>query len=581
MTSQSRSLADHLLALRRRRPLLLTVASSVLALAVLAAMFWPATYRSTGTILIEQQEVPLELVRASITSYADQRIQVITQRVMTTENLLGLIKRYNLYPNLQRNSPREVLIEHMRKDVKFEMISADVVDPRQGRPVKATIAFSVSYDNRSAEVAARVANELTTLYLNENLTSRKQLSADTANFLTDETGKLRDKMAKLESQLAAFKEKHHGDLPELTQLNLQLMTRTEDELRDVDTEMRSLDQQIVYLDAQLAQISPSSQVYTSTGERVLSPQDRLKFLRTEYARVSGLYSPTHPDVVRTKREIEGLEKEAGNVDVANDLARQLEDAQTHLAEAKKKYADDHPDIVRMQRLVASIEATMKTAPATSSAVSAINKPDNPAYIQIQSQREASVNQRTSLERKRASLKDKLADYERRIQNAPAVEREYSALVRELESSQLKFRDTSQRQMEAQLSQNLESESKGEKFTLIEPPLVPEEPASPNRLAIFVLGLVLAMGAGFGAAVLMESIDGRVSGRRDLEALLSVPPLAVLPWIDTAEDKQRRTRRNRYTLAGAVGSVALSIVMIHLFFRPLDVLWAIALRRLGV
>ena len=99
---------------RRRLPMILTFLAAMIV-ALVAAFTWPATYVSTGTILIEQQELPSELVPSTITSYADQRIQVISQRVMTTENLLGIIQRYDLYPRIRRREPREVLLERMRE----------------------------------------------------------------------------------------------------------------------------------------------------------------------------------------------------------------------------------------------------------------------------------------------------------------------------------------------------------------------------------------------------------------------------------------------------------------------------------
>ena len=71
------------------------------------ALAWPPTYRSTGTILIEQQEIPTDLVRSTVTSYADERVQIISQRVMTTQNLLEIIRRYELYQGLQKRESRE------------------------------------------------------------------------------------------------------------------------------------------------------------------------------------------------------------------------------------------------------------------------------------------------------------------------------------------------------------------------------------------------------------------------------------------------------------------------------------------
>ena len=149
---------------------------------------WPPTYRAAATILIEQQEIPQDLVRSAISSFADERVQIISQRVMTTQNLMSLIDRYNLYPDIRESKPREVLLQKMRSDIALKMVSADVIDPRSGRPTQATIAFTVSYQNRSPDLTLKVANELTTLYLNENLTSRTQMAEQTTAFFAEETG---------------------------------------------------------------------------------------------------------------------------------------------------------------------------------------------------------------------------------------------------------------------------------------------------------------------------------------------------------------------------------------------------------
>lgn len=457
MNSRSRSLADYVAAARRRRTPALIASVSVLVIALAAAILWPATYRSTGTILIEQQEVPVDLVRSMVSSYADQRIQVISQRVMTSENLMRIIDRYQLYPERRRKDPREVLLLRMRDDIHFSMISADVVDPRLGRPTKATIAFSVSYDSPSATLAAKVANEIATLYLNENLESRRQTADDTASFLTAEGDRLSKQIDELGGKLAIFKEQNVNNLPELSQLNMQLMNRAEEELRETDTRIRSLDQQVVYLDAQLAQLTPTAQLYTETGQRILSPSDRLKTLKSDYARANAIYAPTHPDILRMKREMEGLEKEVGRVDTANDLARQLSDAESQLASAREKYAPDHPDVQQLDRLVAALKTAMRDAPLTSEAVRA--DPDNPAYIQVSSQREASINERAALQNKGAVLRKRIADYERRLSESPEIARDYSVIVREMENAQLKYSEVRQKQMEATLAKNLETERK--------------------------------------------------------------------------------------------------------------------------
>jgi hypothetical protein len=196
------------------------------------------------------------------------------------------------------------------------------------------------------------------------------------------------------------------------------------------------------------------------------------------------------------------------------------------------------------------------------------------------QRGASNSEKMSLQLKRAELEKRVREMERRLESAPSVEREYTVLLRESENTQLKYREVRQKQMEAEVSQNLEAERKGERFTLIEPPSIPGEPASPNRLLILVLGIVLAMGASVGLALLLEVLDTSVRSKRELEELLQVPPLAVLPWITTQAECAMRVRRRMVGIGGAVGALLLAVVGVHFFYRPLDVLWEVALRRLG-
>lgn len=522
-------------ALRRRLRTMLITALTTLTFAALAAFYWPPTYRSTGTILIEQQEVPEDFVRSAITSYADQRVQVISQRVMTSANLLEIIRKYNLYPEERRTKAREIIVANMRDDIKLNMISADVVDPRQARATKATIAFSVSYENRSPQVAVAVANEITSLYLRENLETRKKQAAGTADFLSTEATRIGAQVTDLEQKIGAFKAQNENSLPEYAQLNLQLASRAQDDLRELDSRVRALDQQIVFLDSQLAQINPTATLYSdNTGQRVIGPADQLKLLKTQYAAAVASYSASHPDVIRLKREIEGLEHENGNQSEYRDTMRELEQARTDLAAARQVHTDAHPDVVRLSRHVSQLEEKLQNAPRTPSTPVRGEEPDNPAYIQIQANRQAAQTERASLLSQRVQLRARLAELEQRSAATPIIERDYSALTRELQSAQQKHAEVEQKQMEAQLASNLETERKGERFTLIEPPLESQKPVSPNRPLILAAGVVLALGAAIGLMLLLEALDTRIRGRDDIIGLLSVPPLAVIPWLKAAK-----------------------------------------------
>jgi uncharacterized protein involved in exopolysaccharide biosynthesis len=573
------SLADLIDVVRRRgREIAITFAAASLASIVLALTL-PPTYRSTGTILIEQQEIPADLVRSTVTSYADERVQIISQRVMTTQNLLDIIRRYGLYEKLQKRESREKVIDRMRDDINFRMISADVVDPRTGVPRRATIAFSVSYDNPSPDLAVKVANEVTSLYLNENLSSRSRLAEDASSFLTTETDRLSTHIAELEAKLATFKEKNISQLPELVQLNMQLLDRTEQQLRDAVAEQRSLAQQTVYLEAQLAQLKPNSMMLSDSGERILTPADRLRTLKSELASSRALYAEEHPDIARLTREIAGLEAQGAASADDNDLKRRLEAARTELGTTREKYFPEHPDVKNLERTVASLEADL--ARPRDSAPRRIESPDNPAYIQIQAQLSAMLNDQRALAIKIDSLRGQAGSYQKKLAMSPLVEREYRELARDYENAQTRYQEVRAKQMEAQLAQNLETNRKGERFTLIEPPLPPEEPVSPNRLAVFILGLILSGALAAALAAVREATDTSVRGRRDVEAIGNKAPLALIPVIVTAVDIARGKRLWRFAAGGAMASAIVGLVSIHFFLRPLDTLWFIVMRRLGI
>ncbi len=258
--------------------------------------------------------------------------------------------------------------------------------------------------------------------------------------------------------------------------------------------MRALDQQIVFLDAQLAQINPTGTMYGDSGQRIMGTRDQLKLLKAQYAAAAAIYSPTHPDVVKLKSEIDGLEQELGSQSNYRDTARQLAQVRADLAVARQTHSEAHPDVVRLSGQVSQLEAQLKNAPRSAATPVRGQDPDNPAYIQIQASREAAQTERASLLVQQDQLRARLAELERRSAATPMIERDYNALMQELQSAQMKHAELEQKHMEAQLASNLETDRKGERFTLIEPPLEPEKPVYPIRQLIMVLGVVLALGA---------------------------------------------------------------------------------------
>ena len=568
-SEQGFSLRELIKVATRRRALLLAVTGSILLLALLFALLLPSSYRSNAVVLIEKQEIPADLVRSTVTSYADQRIQVISQRVMTSENLTNIIQKYNLYEKKRRKEPLEVVLEDMRGDIVRQMISADVLDPVLGRAVSATIAFRLSFVNQSPSVAQKVVNEVVSLYLNENLKSRTDAAVQTTSFLIAEEARLTQRVGDLENQLALFKEQNLNQLPENSIFQRDLFERVRTDIAETDRQRNEAFQRKLLLQAQLTAVSPYGDMYNDQGQRVLDGENRSRALKEELDRAKASYGDQHPDVRRLQRELTA----AASVDgTSSATSETLRSARAELGRLTSKYSPTHPDVLAQQRKVAALEAAIRAAP--------VAKPSNPIYQGIESQIAVTEAEMSSLEGKRQVLTARLGQLEKDIQTAPKAEQRFQEISREYETAMTEYREITAKRRLADISKNLEDDRKSEKFTLLEPPSLPEEPFKPNRLLIVILGLLGAIVGGLATIGLVESLDTRIHGRASVVDLLGVPPLGAIPVMYLPDARRSKVRLKVYAGVGALGIACVGLLLVHLAFIRLDVLWFIVLRKLG-
>lgn len=574
MEEQIQTLDDYLAILKRRKWQLIVPAVLFSIIAALAALLLPAMYRSSATILIERQEIPSELVQTTVTGFADQRIQVISQRVMTTSNLSGLIERYDLYTDIRRKESINVAVEEMRKRIKLSMISADVIDPRSGRPQEATIAFSLSFENDSPALAQKITSDLVSLFLNENLEQRTAAANEATVFLQTEADRLGQEIGSLEARLATFKEQNSENLPELAAINREQMLRTEERLRDNTQSTKTLEQQVLYLESELLQLDPTLMV----AGQASALSNHLDQLEAQYVRAKERYSPQHPDRLQLEREIASLRTMVGQPGTTS-LQNQLTILQAELATLRKRYSDDYPSVVTLKRSIAATETQLATARRSGKRSGSEDDTSNPAYVQLRARLEGARLDIAALKEGRVKLEQDLTRYEARVSAGPKIEQEYRAITRDYDNAMSKYKEIREKGLQAQLAQSLETSRKGERFSLIEPPLLPEKPFKPNRLAILVLGLVLAVAGGVGNLALRESLDKGLHGARAIQLAANVPLLAVIPYIHTQADHRRRIRRLSLLIGGSLAAVIGAVVAVHFFFMPLDVLWFTLMRRL--
>ncbi|BBO85853.1 hypothetical protein DSCO28_64190 [Desulfosarcina ovata subsp. sediminis] len=510
------ALGDYVDILNRRKWSLIIPSVLVVLVAGLVALLLPSIYKSSATILIEEQDIPADFVMSTVTGYAEQRIQSTQQRIMSTGRLVEIINRFNLYPEYKDRWTTEEIVEKMREDIHLDLISVDTIDRRTGRPTAATIAFTLSYEGKNAATVQRVTDTLVSLFLSENLEVRKRQTTETTEFLKEETDRVRAQLAELEEKITTFKAQHVNALPEMLQVNLQSLNSMETNLQRMDDQIRSLREREGYLETQLASIP-----------KMEDPQKQ-----------------------------------------------RLKAAEIELVNLRSKFTDDYPDVKKLHLEIDELKKRMANKPD-----GGLEQPDNTAYITLAAQLSSTRAEIKSLLQQKTAMMEKAEDYRQRIETTPKIEQTYNALLVDRNNTQAKYEDLLRKAMEANVALGLEKEQKGERFTLIDPARLPEKPFKPNRLAIGLIGVVLGIGAGVGFAALREFSDQSIHAPQDLARLSNLPLLVSIPTIMTPSDRRIRNRKRMLVGLVCVLTCVAGILAFHFLVMDLDVFWAKLMRRL--
>lgn len=343
------TMGDYVAVLRRRWVYLATIIPAAVLLAVFLAFALPPTYRSSATILLEPSSIRADLIPTTVTTYADQQIELVQRRVLAKDRLLELISAFDPYPEMKDASA----------DTKARQIVADVViervDPITLEPLKESNAFSLHYHNHDPQRAKEMAERLAELFLAYNRKSRTEQAEETYEFLLSNSKKLDQRIREMEQEIAVFKRTHADALPDIMGRNQDALDQRQRDFYDYNAEVRLAEQKEAILALQLRDVSPTLQGAVSNRATELAT------LRAELADAEQRYTPDHPDVKRLKRAISALVASgtaSAPVNVTPDnpeylrISSELEAARRELAAARSSAAQARADIGRyQQRLV--------------------------------------------------------------------------------------------------------------------------------------------------------------------------------------------------------------------------------------
>ena len=508
-------IAQYWAALRNRRWWLILTLVGVWGLVTATSWFLPPRYKSEALVLIEQQQVPKTYVEPNVTVDVRQRLDAMTQQILSRTRLNTIIKTYHLYPKEQTSLDPDELIDLMRRDIEVQLVV-----PRGGNREGLT-GFRISYVGPSASLAQQVASQLTSLFIEENLRSREQQSVDTTEFLQNQLDQAAKDLAAQEQRLREFKSHNLGELPEQLQSNLQILTGLQSRLQAATDALSRAQQQELYLQSLQGQYL-GLQSATASGDTPMSLpalDAKLTQLKQEQAQLTAKYTDKHPDVVRIKEDIAATEQLRKKID----------------AEIKSQSSESKG------------EATTVNS----------SDPQMSARMQIASQLKANEFEISSRKKEIKDIEAQIAQYQARLNLTPVREQELANIVRDHQQSLVNYNSLLAKKQQSELATNLEKRQQGEQFRVIDPASLPIKPSFPNRVTFSLAGAAAGLALGLVLVVCRELTDARVYTEEMVKSLANAPVLTSIPGLWTIAEQRHQHRRA--WMQGAAAAVLVAMI----------------------
>ena len=483
----------------------------------------PNVYQSETLIQVIPQRVPEEYVRSTITTKLEERLQSLTQQIMSRTRLERIVEEFNLYPEQRRTGIMEDVIEGMRRDIDVK-----TTGNRTG-----VDAFTVRFSSNDPVVAQKVTERLAGLFIEENLRDRGFLADATNEFLETQLNDARARLEAQELRLKQFRERHSGALPTQLASNMQAIQSTQMQLQALlESAARDRDRKLMLerlrndaqaeLDA-LRAATPVVAANAAPGETALAgatAAQQLESARAQLAQLSLRLKPEHPDIRRMRRVIDDLERKAE-------------------AEALQQPVSADASTAAPVRRVSPEEAQRRDRLAT-----------------MDAELESLARQIKFKEGEEQRLRAAISGYQARIEAVPGLESEWIALSRDYDTLQKTYQDMLAKSEDSKVAANLERRQIGEQFKVLDPARVPERPVSPDRLRINAMGAALGLGLGVLLIGLLEYRDSSMRTEADVINILSLPVLAIVPTIVSRREEQRLARRPLLLTTGGMGAFAV-------------------------
>ena len=473
-------LREHLKILRKRLWLIVGVASAVVALGAIYLLLAPRIYRAEASIIIEAGGSRVlgdktEAVDFGPTDYWSNKEYFETQyKVLASKEVLSrVVAKKGLARDLDFLGVAGIENEEKRAEALEKADPIKILSERMRvEPVKNSQLATIVVEDREPVRAAELANAVVEAYIESNLDTRQDGTRAASQWLSDQ---LQDLKAKLEqSEVALYNFRKENDI---------LATSIEDRQNINSQRLVALNESLTKVMAQRVELEAA----IAEVNRVEKEQKDDPFWALSLSRVA-----THPTLTKLREELVKQESE-----VAGLTERYLENHPRLLASKEKLNVLRSRMAEELRNVVASLKSQYREVKATEDQLSEL--------IEGLKREAFEINKREIDQRK----------LERETQN--------NRRLYDLVLSRLKDAD-------------LAVMMKPSNVRVLDKATVPDEPVKPRPALVAALSLLLGLLGGVGAAYLAEMLDNTLKEEEDVENVLQLPFLGLVPTVTLPSGK---------------------------------------------
>jgi len=461
------------------------------ALGLGATMVLPKKFTSQSRVQIHEQSVSHELVKPVLTEATNQRVVLMQEDILSRTQLQAIIEQLGLYPSDRGSVHMEDLVLRLRNAV--EITPPDTILGIQSRQLP---GFYINVTFNNPETANRICSEITRRFMEKNATEVTEASRRAKEFMQQQADEAKRSLDEQDAKLAEFKKKYMGSLPDQQNANLSLLQTMDSQLEAVTQAISRAQQDRAMNESLLtAQIATWKATTTTGGASPETLDQQLTTLQEQLSSLQSRYTPEHPDVIKTKNQIEQL---------------------------KKRIAD---------------------APKTSVTLanSAPSEMEPPAIQQLRAKVRQDDMSIADLTKRQNQIQSQIGVLQGRLQLSPGVEQQFKELTRSYQAASDSYNELLRKRDQASIATELLQQQQGETFSMEDPPSLPMTPSFPKKPIFAGGGLAGGLALGLAVLYLFAALDSSMHSERDVEVCLKLPVLALVPTIDPSGKGQGRVK----------------------------------------